>query len=92
MWDYVGIVRSNLRLERAARRIGFIREEIEGFYKHTKVVEGLIELRNLVTVAHLIIRSAVERKESRGLHYTTDYPAADDALWKRDTLLRNTES
>jgi L-aspartate oxidase len=56
------------------------------------VVEGLIELRNLVTVAHLIIRSAVERKESRGLHYTTDYPAADDALWKRDTLLRNTES
>ena len=79
-------------LERAARRIAFIREEIEEFYKHTTVREGLIELRNLVTVAHLIIRSAMERKESRGLHYTTDYPSADDALWKRDTLLSHPDS
>jgi len=92
MWDYVGIVRSDLRLERAARRISFIREEIEEFYKHTKIREGLIELRNLVTVAHLIISSAMERKESRGLHYTTDYPSADDALWKRDTLLSHPDS
>lgn len=86
MWDYVGIVRSDLRLERAARRIGFIKEEIEQFYKHTKVGEGLIELRNLVTIADLIIRSAQYRKESRGLHFTTDYPATNDTHWRRDTI------
>ncbi len=85
MWDYVGIVRSDLRLKRAQRRIDLICSEIETFYKKTKVVEGLIELRNLATVADLIIRCAMKRKESRGLHYTTDYPERDDVHWCKDT-------
>ena len=87
MWDYVGIVRSDLRLQRALRRLHIIQEEIENFYKKTKVVEGLIELRNLATVADLIVRSALMRKESRGLHYTTDYPNPDDKNWLRDTTI-----
>lgn len=85
MWDYVGIVRSDLRLERAHRRLALILDEIETFYKKTKVVEGVIELRNLATVADLIVRSALLRKESRGLHYTTDYPEQDDRAAVRDT-------
>ncbi len=89
MWDYVGIVRSDLRLERARRRIQLIRREIENFYKKTKVTEGLIELRNLVCVADLIIRCAQRRKESRGLHYTTDYTERDDVHWRRDTVIRS---
>jgi L-aspartate oxidase len=88
MWDYVGIVRSNLRLHRAARRLRLIGDEIEDFYKRTKVVEGLIELRNLAAVSDLIVRSALLRKESRGLHYTTDYPERDDLHCLSDTLLR----
>jgi len=87
MWDYVGIVRSDLRLERAWRRLQLITSEIEDFYKRTKVVEGLIELRNLATVATLIVRCAIIRKESRGLHFTTDYPHRDDEHWSRDTLI-----
>jgi L-aspartate oxidase len=86
LWDYVGIIRSTLRLERAARRINLVREEIEAFYRRTKVVGGLIELRNLATVADLIVRSALLRKESRGLHFVTDYPSMSDA-WKHDTVL-----
>jgi L-aspartate oxidase len=86
MWDYVGIVRSNLRLERARRRIGLIRDEIEIFYKKTKITEGLIELRNLATCATLIIQCALKRRESRGLHVTTDYPEKDDAQFLRDTI------
>jgi len=91
MWDYVGIVRSNLRLERAQRRLQLIHHEVEDFYKRTKVVEQLIELRNLSTVADLIVRCALARKESRGLHYTTDYPAANDQDWRKDTLITRWE-
>lgn len=86
MWNYVGIVRSNLRLERAERRIGMIVEETENFYKKTKVTEELLELRNLAKLARLIIRCAKSRHESRGLHYTTDYPENDDHRWLKDTI------
>ena len=88
MWDYVGIVRSNLRLERAERRIQLISDEIENFYKGTKVTEALIELRNLAKLAKLIIRCAKLRHESRGLHYTTDYPDTNDEQWLKDTVTR----
>ncbi len=87
MWDYVGIVRSNLRLERAERRIQLLSEEIEDFYKRTKITEELIELRNIAKVAKLIIRCAKMRRESRGLHYTTDYPDRDDAYGMKDTVI-----
>ncbi|HQI49075.1 MAG TPA: FAD-binding protein, partial [bacterium] len=88
MWDYVGIVRSNSRLERALSRIRLIRQEIENYYKRTRITEGLLELRNLATVAQLIIQSAMMRRESRGLHYTTDYPNSDDAF-RHDTLIEH---
>lgn len=74
MRDYVSIVRSNQRLERAAKRIDIISNEVEDFYKRTKVFPELLELRNLIACAHIIIKSATLRKESRGLHYTLDYP------------------
>ncbi|MGV3482410.1 MAG: L-aspartate oxidase [Sphingobium sp.] len=74
MWDYVGIVRTTKRLERAAHRVALLRKEVEDYYGHFRVTPDLIELRNLVEVADLIVRSALHRKESRGLHYTTDYP------------------
>ncbi|RMF70022.1 MAG: L-aspartate oxidase [Calditrichaeota bacterium] len=89
MSDYVGIVRSDLRLQRALRRILLIANEVEDFYKRTRVTEGLLELRNLVAVAQLITRCAMYRKESRGLHYTTDYPETDDRHWKKDTIIQS---
>ena len=87
MWDYVGIVRSDLRLDRARRRVELIHQEVENFYKKTRVTEGLLELRNLVCCAGLIIRCAMMRKESRGLHLTTDYRERDDEHFLHDTLL-----
>ncbi|MFQ6113238.1 MAG: L-aspartate oxidase [bacterium] len=89
MSDYVGIVRSDLRLQRALRRILLIANEVEDFYKRTKITEGVIELRNIVAVAQLIVRCALYRKESRGLHFTTDYPESDDVHWKKDTIIQS---
>lgn len=78
MWDYVGIVRSNRRLERARRRVNMLRQEIKEYYSTFKVHNDHLELRNLVDVANLIIRSAMRRRESRGLHYNIDHPDRDD--------------
>ena len=74
MNDYVGIVRSDFRLDRAMRRLGLLYEETEEFYKRTKLSVKLCELRNLIQVSYIVVKSAMMRKESRGLHYTTDYP------------------
>jgi L-aspartate oxidase len=87
MWDYVGIVRSNKRLIQAKQRIDILAQEIDDYYRQYQINNDLIELRNLVQVADLIIQSAMSRKESRGLHYTLDYPHRDDKLYKKDTVL-----
>jgi len=85
MWNFVGIVRTTKRLERAKRRIDMIRQEVSDYYRNFRVTPDLIELRNLVEVADLIIRSALSRHESRGLHYTLDYP--NTLPEPRDTIL-----
>ncbi len=85
MWNYVGIVRTTKRLERAAKRIAMLGEEIEDYYGHFRVTTDLIELRNLHQCADLIVKSALRRHESRGLHFTLDYPETD--LLAKDTVL-----
>ena len=85
MWNYVGIVRTTKRLERAANRIDLLRKEVEDYYGAFRVTTDLIELRNLLEAAGLIVESALRRKESRGLHYTLDYPETGDEA--RDTVL-----
>ena len=87
MWDYVGIVRTNKRLERAMHRVALLNQEIHEYYANFKISNDLIELRNLVQVAELIIRSAQSRTESRGLHYSRDYPEPDRTRPARDTIL-----
>ena len=85
MWDYVGIVRTTKRLQRALRRVTMLQQEIAEYYSNYRVSADLIELRNLAVVAELIIRSALERRESRGLHHTLDYPNLND--YAADTVL-----
>ncbi len=87
MWDYVGIVRTNKRLERALRRVELLKQEVADYYGHFRVTSDLLELRNLVIVAELIIRSALSRRESRGLHFTLDYPQAEDNTPACPTIL-----
>jgi len=87
MWDYVGIVRSNKRLERARRRIGNLRAEIQQYYYDYVVNTDLLELRNIAAVGELIVRSAILRHESRGLHYTLDYPEKDNSKPTANTVI-----
>jgi L-aspartate oxidase len=86
MWDFVGIVRTTKRLQRAQHRIDLLLSEIDEYYGNFRVSNDLLELRNLSVVAKLIIQSALWRRESRGLHYTTDYPERDDTGAPRQTI------
>ncbi len=88
MWDYVGIVRTNKRLQRAQKRIANLQEEIQEYYWDFIVTSDLLELRDIATVAQLIIESSLRRPESRGLNYNLDYPQANPDWAQRDTVLR----
>jgi L-aspartate oxidase len=87
MWDYVGIVRTSKRLERALRRVRNLRREIRQYYLAYLVTPDVLELRNIADAAELIIRSAQARRESRGLHFTLDYPEVNDAGFRADTRI-----
>ena len=86
MWNFVGIVRTLKRLERARTRIKVLREEIRDYYWKYKLTPDLVELRNLADVAMLVVECARQRKESRGLHYLLDFPKTDEK-WVRDSVL-----